>query len=177
MNEKPLLILDLDETLIHANVELVHEQFSYKLPFHYVYERPYLKEFLLAVNKLYALAIWSSATEDYIKDILNISMPREINLVFTWDRSHCTQRFDENYGSRIYIKNLRKVKSKGFPLERVLIVDDSPEKIRLNYGNAIIIKPFTGDPNDSELLKLSRYLELIATYSNYLQLEKRHWFK
>lgn len=175
MSQKPLLVLDLDETLIHANVDIVHDRFSYQLPFHYVYERPYLKEFLVKANQLYTLAVWSSASEDYIEDILKISMPQSIQLAFCWNREHCTQRFDESLGSLVYVKNLRKVKEKGFPLERVLIVDDSMEKVKLNYGNAIMIKPFEGNSNDSELKKLSRYLESIATYPNYLQLDKRNW--
>jgi RNA polymerase II subunit A small phosphatase-like protein len=175
MNTRPLLILDLDETLIHANVDLVHDKYSYKLPFHYVYNRPHLNDFLLQANKHYSLAVWSSATDDYVNDIIKNSFPEEIKLVFAWDRSHCTQRFDENFGSLIYVKNLRKVKQMGFPLERVLIIDDSPEKLKLNYGNVILIKPFEGNLNDSELPKLSRYLDSIADNSNYLQLDKRNW--
>ena len=110
-----------------------------------------------------------------MQDIIENSFPKEVQLVFTWDRSHCTQRFDENYGSLVYVKNLRKVKSIGFPLERVLIVDDSPEKLQLNYGNVIIIKPFEGNLKDTELSKLSSYLKSIADNKNYLQLEKRNW--
>ncbi len=35
------------------------------------------------------------------------------------------------------------------------MVDDTPAKLELNYGNLIRITAWLGDPNDSELLALS----------------------
>ena len=45
---------------------------------------------------------------------------------------------------RRYLKPLKKVKRMGWRLERMLIVDDTPEKCLRNYGNAIHPLPFEG---------------------------------
>jgi RNA polymerase II subunit A small phosphatase-like protein len=58
------------------------------------------------------------------------------------------------WGYYEYTKKLHKLKRKGYKLEQILIVDDTPAKPAFNYGNAIYIKPFTGSPTDSELLNL-----------------------
>lgn len=47
-----------------------------------------------------------------------------------------------------YAKRLKKVQRRGYNLRRVLIVDDTPEKVLHNYGNAIYATPFLGDPAD-----------------------------
>jgi carboxy-terminal domain RNA polymerase II polypeptide A small phosphatase len=75
----------------------------------------------------------------------------------------------------VYEKRLDKLKKKGFRLEQILIIDDSPEKARANYGNAIHIKEFTGDPNDCELRYLYDYLLTLKTVQNVRTIEKRGW--
>ncbi|HMV44177.1 MAG TPA: HAD family hydrolase [Leptospiraceae bacterium] len=172
---KPLLILDLDETLLHANVDLVHNNYSYQTQFHYVYNRPYLKEFLIDTNQSFQLSVWSSGEKDYVEELIEKSFPREIILSFVWDRSHCTHKFDRKLKEQVYIKNLNKITKEGFSLERTLIVDDSPEKFQLHRKNGISIQPFQGDSNDSELLKLKRYLQKIANSTNFQKLDKVNW--
>ena len=57
----------------------------------------------------------------------------------------------------------------------MLIIDDSPEKTRENYGNAIYIQPFEGNQKDEELQLLLKYLLSIKDVMNVRSFEKRGW--
>ena len=60
-------------------------------------------------------------------------------------------------------------------MKRTLIVDDTPEKVRQNYGNAIYIKPYVGAPDDRELASLADYLLTLKDAENVRGIEKRNW--
>jgi RNA polymerase II subunit A small phosphatase-like protein len=73
-------------------------------------------------------------------------------------------------------KPLVKIKRRyNIPLERILIIEDDPLKVKSNYGNAIYVKPFQGDVADDELKHLTHYLQEIAMESNFRRIEKRGW--
>jgi RNA polymerase II subunit A small phosphatase-like protein len=74
-----------------------------------------------------------------------------------------------------YCKDLRKVRNHGFPVERVLVVDDSPSTLGQNYGNHVPIKPFEGDMTDDELQRLWPHLAKWATQPNVREIDKYHW--
>ncbi len=57
-----------------------------------VYKRPYLREFLSAIKNDFLLAIWSSASDDYVDGIVEQIIPEDIELEFIWGRSRCTYR-------------------------------------------------------------------------------------
>lgn len=181
-----LLILDLDETLIHATEQDLGIPFVCQVGKYKVYERPYLRDFLEICNRFFELAIWSSATEDYVSEIVQNVLPTHIKFSFVWGRNRCTPiispHFDEygHYNMDInsyyeYAKKLHKLKRKGYRLEQILIVDDTPAKLAYNYGNAIYIKPFTGSPADCELQKLMQYLPTLKDEPNVRTIEKRGW--
>ncbi|MBX7226920.1 MAG: HAD family hydrolase [Chitinophagales bacterium] len=184
---KRLLILDLDETLIHATTLKNREDYDFCIFDYYVYKRPYLNTFLKEVNIFYHLAIWSSASDDYVHEIVQKIFPSEVNLQFVWGRSRCTPKriseideddryyFHDSFSHHFYTKQLKKIKRMGFQLEHVLIVDDSPEKVANAYGNAIYIKEFIGDSDDRELLALLKYLVKIHQETNFRKIEKRNW--
>jgi len=67
------------------------------------------------------------------------------------------------------------LKKSGYDLDRILIVDDIRETAVNNYGNLILIKPFTDNTDDTELLKLISYLQTIKDEPNYRRIEKRGW--
>ncbi len=60
-DEKTLLILDVDETLIHATDKELNQKVDFKIFDYYVYKRPFLDEFLEEVKTDFQMAIWSSA--------------------------------------------------------------------------------------------------------------------
>ncbi len=75
------------------------------------------------------------------------------------------------------MKTLAKPRRRGYSLEHVLVVDDSPEKHVRNYGNLIAVRPFTGELEDRELLLLLPYLETLRDVENVRRIEKCHWRK
>lgn len=182
-NDKILLIFDLDETLIHADKENCaftpdFEVFDYK-----VVRRPYLTEFLENCSKHFRIAIWSSASDEYVDKIIGLIKPDSLNLEFVWGRSRATYKptndLNEIGYSDLdhfhYIKRLRKIKPLGFKLEKTLIVDDTPHKSKENYGNAIYIKEFNGELEDIELQILEEYLHEIKDCDDVRKIEKRGW--
>lgn len=183
-----LLILDLDETLIHATKEPVLLNWDFEIEPYKVINRPFLKEFLNQIKKHYRIAVWSSASDDYVKKVVDHIFPKDYPLEFVWGRSKCTQQFDlqsiddlgysDYYNHLNYAKILKKVKKGKFAkIEDILIVDDTPKKSKYNYGNAIYPSEFTGDLKDNELVHLLNYLIQIKNEDNFRIIEKRHWKK
>ncbi|MBT31724.1 MAG: phosphoprotein phosphatase [Thalassobius sp.] len=175
-NEKILLVLDLDETLVHVSEKKLDVQEDFRYEKYFVYCRPALQKFLNLISEHFRLAIWSSAGEEYLNEIVSKITPENINFEFIWSRNKCTTRRDYITDSYVFEKRLKKLKKK-YNLKKVLIVDDSPEKTRDNYGNAIYITPFEGDIKDNVLATLADYLISIKDVDNVRSIEKRGWNK
>lgn len=170
-----LLILDLDETLIHSiETKLDVEPDFYFEPY-YVYKRPYLSHFLNEIKEHFKIAIWSSADDNYVSHIADQIKPESLNYEFVWGRSRCSPKRDSFMDRYIYEKRLYKIKSKKYNLEKTIIVDDTPEKVRVNYGNAVYIKEFKGESTDEELTYLLPYLISLKNVTNIRNIEKRGW--
>lgn len=174
-NPEKLLVLDLDETLIHSTLSRLSYEESFSFDRYFVYQRPLLEMFLNNIAMHYKVGIWSSAGDDYVQAISDQIKPPGINYEFVWGRSRCTLKRDMETDSFEYEKKLSKLKKKGFPLENILIVDDTHQKAKSNYGNAIYVKEFTGDPTDLELKYLLEYLMLLKGKTNFRTIEKRNW--
>ncbi|WP_212744940.1 NIF family HAD-type phosphatase [Hymenobacter jeollabukensis] len=181
-----LLILDLDETLVHArSTPLPDRPADFELFDYHIYLRPHLAAFLREVNRHFKLAVWSSASDDYVTEITRRIFPPDASLEFVWGRSRCTYCFNHaafeetgytDYHSHYdYVKVLKKLKRHGYRLERVLIVDDTPHKAKRNFGNAIYPTEYTGQLHDNELPQLLAYLLTLKDAANVRQLEKRGW--
>jgi len=170
-----LIVLDLDETLIHATEQQLDLSEDFRVDSYFIYKRPGLNTFLSELHKHYRLAIWSSAGDEYVNEVVKSIQPHDVQFEMVWARSKCTQRRDFDLDCYYWEKRLDKLKKKGFPLEKILIVDDSPEKSRNNYGNAIYILPFTGSAHDSELDLLLSYLLTLKQTANVRTFEKRNW--
>lgn len=176
MNEsRPLLILDLDETLIAAVEEEGPWPCDFRVGPYHVRKRPHLDNFLGGVKKHYDLAIWSSASSDYVAEITRRIASPGLEWAFVWSRERCTVKRNVETFETEYVKDLKKVKRAGYDLSRILIVDDTRHKVARNYGNAIYIAPFEGDPGDSELPLLQAYLEMVVDFDNFRIIEKRGW--
>ena len=186
VNGKILLILDLDETLIHATTQQLPAPADFEVFHYHVYKRPGVDCFLRQVAAHFRLAVWSSASDDYVREIVSRLFPADIPLEFAWGRSRCTpfrlpERDEQgfyslDYSSKVeYAKRLQKVRRRGFNLRQVLIVDDTPEKVLQHYGNAIYPKPFVGRPDDQELTGLAAYLLSLKDAENVRVIEKRYW--
>ncbi|WP_222434816.1 HAD family hydrolase [Blastopirellula retiformator] len=170
-----LLILDVDETLLFASEKRLAHPAHFRAGEYYVYLRPGLHEFLQACARRYRLAVWSSAGADYLAIVRAHGFPAGIELEFIWSGQRCVRRYDPEWRETYDVKDLRKVKRRGYDLARTLIVDDTPKKCERNYGNAIYVPEFRGDPADDALPRLSAYLETLADVSDVRRLEKRRW--
>ena len=183
--DRLLLILDLDETLIHASETELHRQPDFTLAGYHIYKRPHLAEFLDVCARWFELAVWSSASDAYVARIVEAIFPDPGILHFVWGRSRTTasralgadgDTFYSALEDRHYLKPLAKVSRRGtWSLERILIVDDTPEKCARNYGNAIYVRPFEGEEDDDELKQLAGYLPSLKDCSNVRRVEKRRW--
>ena len=185
-DNKILLILDVDETLIYATEKKLDRNSDFEIFGYNIYKRPFLDEFLNAIKDDFLIAIWSSASDEYVNEIIKQIIPNDVSLEFIWGRSHCTYKRNiqtDEYGyydSEIdnhyhYIKPLKKLKKKGYALNRILIVDDTPHKSKDNFGNAIYPNAFMGNYADKELLILSQYLKSFLNSNNVRSIEKRGW--
>jgi len=186
MTDKLLLILDLDETLIHATSTKLGDDFAFQIYHYYVYIRPGLEEFIAFCAQRFQLAVWSSASDDYVAEVVKRIIPKDVELAFVWGRTRCTPLLSppidefgyyntDNPSHYEYAKLLKKVRRLGFDTKRILIVDDTPEKVRNCYGNAIYPQPFLGNPNDNELMLLAQYLDKLKSEQNVRGIEKRDW--
>jgi RNA polymerase II subunit A small phosphatase-like protein len=172
---KAILVLDLDECLIHGSENELHRVADFRVgPFH-IYRRPGLGEFLSGVSLLFDLAIWSSGTSDYVEEIAARICPENTEWKFVWARDRCTIRTNWETQEMVYVKDLKKVKRLGYSLDRILFVDDTAAKLARNYGNAIYVTPFEGNGTDSELEKLHSYLNSIQNEKSFREIEKRGW--
>lgn len=170
-----LLVLDLDETLLYATKNKLIQQEDFVIGPYYVYVRPNLTYFLTKMAGDFKLAIWSSADDSYVQELVDKIKPAAVNFEFIWGRSRTTKKRMSVTDEYYYVKRLSKVKRKGFLLEKTLIIDDTAEKSMLNYSNAIQIVEFLGNTNDGELLLLASYLKKFKNVDNVRRIEKRYW--
>jgi len=186
--DKILLVLDLDETLVHATRNPLFENWDFEVFDYKIFIRPGLISFLETCTNHFELGIWSSASDDYVKEVVERIVPDHIPLHFVWGRSRCTRKInyelmeDQGYydpdNHLYFIKRLYKLKNRvNGGLERMLIVDDTPRKCMENYGNAIYPLEFDGNPEDKELNYLAEYLTTLANEKNVRTIEKRWWRK
>ena len=80
--DKILLILDLDETLIHATRDDIGLEPDFVAYDYKVYKRPYVTDFLNNLSKDFYLAIWSTASENYIDKIISEIVPNNVKFEF-----------------------------------------------------------------------------------------------
>lgn len=170
-----LLILDVDETLIHAAESAGPCPADFHVGPYSVYQRPGLTDFFQAIRSDFTFAVWSSSESRYLAGVLRKILPAGLEPAFVWDRTRCTQRVDHEQQTTYFAKNLKKVKSLGYDLSRVLIIDDTPEKVEQYYGNALYVTPWYGDPADTELSRLAIYLHAIRHHPDLRTIEKRSW--
>eukprot|EP01087_Luapelamoeba_hula_P012124 TRINITY_DN3369_c1_g1_i4.p1 TRINITY_DN3369_c1_g1~~TRINITY_DN3369_c1_g1_i4.p1 ORF type:complete len:359 (+),score=63.28 TRINITY_DN3369_c1_g1_i4:275-1351(+) len=176
-----LLILDLDGTLVHSEFAPRPSRDHHFSLFNdeiYVYKRPGLDHFLRMCVQWFDVAVWTASGCEYAASIVrNIFPAQGAELSFLFSSSRCTSKICPLTGERIIIKDLKKVKRKGYDLSKMLIVDDTPSTFKRNYGNAVYIQPYWGTKIDDALPLLLRYLEKIGSVDNVRKIEKRSWVR
>lgn len=173
--EKKLLILDLDETLVFATEEILERPQDFIVGEYFVYKRPFLKEFIEFCLENFEVAVWTSSTHNYATKIVEEIFPNSNELKFFWSRLRCAIRYDQELQVTYFEKMMSKVRKRKYDLEKVIVIDDSPEKWRNSYGNLVRVKPFFGETDDNELQTSILYLERLKMAENIRKIEKRLW--
>jgi Dullard-like phosphatase family protein len=155
---KNTLILDIDETLVHASVE--PQQCDIKIPVVfkgvtgnvYVKLRPNVVQFLDTVCDLFEVITFTASLPLYASPLMDVLDPRR-KMKGRLYREHCS-----NFGG-LLVKDLARL---GRPLERCVIIDNTPQAFALQPRNGIPIKSFVGDRDDDELMSLLPLLARLA---------------
>ena len=145
------LILDLDETLIHFNVNYnENDEGVLKL-------RPGVFTFLEKIKEFYEIILFTEASEAYTKlmmEAFNNNKNNKNYFDFKLYRQHAI------IIGKDFIKDLSRI---GRPLDKTIIIDNISQNFKLQKNHGILIKPFLGeDQNDQALLDLIPILTNIA---------------
>merc|ERR1712088_1022802 len=164
---RKVLVLDLDETLIHSHHDGVLRQtvkpgtppdFILKVTIDrhpvrfFVHKRPHVDFFLEMVSKWYELVVFTASMEIYGTAVADRLDNNTGILRRRYYRQHCTLDF----GS--YTKDLSAIND---DLSSVFILDNSPGAYRAYPDNAIPIKSWFNDPSDTALLNLLPVLDAL----------------
>lgn len=157
----PLLILDLDQTLMIAVPYELGRPADYRWKQFHIYRRPGVEAFLARCLARFDVGVWSSSTRPYVRGVVRGLAPEQhtARLAFVWGQDRCALCRDPATGAVLWRKELRRVCARGARRSDVLVVDDSPEKWPGCEANLAPIAPFLGDPADDELPRLADYLE------------------
>ncbi|CAD8149738.1 unnamed protein product [Paramecium pentaurelia] len=152
-----LLILDLDETLIHSctsrdspqvTITLQEDEDKFDLCFNV---RPFCKEFLKEMSNYYNIYLFTASSELYANAIVNHLDPKRQYINDILCRNNC---FETKNG--FFIKDLRIITNR--PLKDIVIVDNLPHSFGLQLENGIPILEYLYDSKDEELKYLQNYL-------------------
>lgn len=165
--KRKVLVLDLDETLIHSHHDGVLRQtvkpgtppdFVLKVTIDrhpvrfFVHKRPHVDFFLDVVSQWYELVVFTASMEIYGAAVADKLDNNRGILRRRYYRQHCTLDF----GS--YTKDLTAICT---DLSCVFILDNSPGAYRAYPDNAVPIKSWFSDPMDTALLNLLPVLDAL----------------
>jgi Dullard-like phosphatase family protein len=160
LRDRGCLVLDLDETLVHASFTPV-DQFDYTFPIvikgkeyqMYVRKRPFMEEFLAAVAQKFEVVVFTASMSEYASEVLDLIDPTGVLIHHRLFRQHCTNT------NGLFIKDLSLL---GRPLERVVIIDNSPTAFLWHPRNAIQCTSWFEDVFDTELRDIHPLLDQLA---------------
>ncbi len=170
-SDKPILVLDLDETLISS---LPSENYGDKQKdkakkfefenmddYYIVFERPGLQTFLDYIFENFIVTIWTAATKDYaafIADKMLVKGKPERRIDMMLFSYHCDVSKKCMKGSKMMKMLWEVFDLEGYNEKKVVILDDLPEVHKNNPSNHIKAKPFKftdkGSENDTFLRDL-----------------------
>ncbi|ORY01153.1 hypothetical protein K493DRAFT_209976 [Basidiobolus meristosporus CBS 931.73] len=168
-SKRKVLVLDLDETLIHSMMEESGKpDFQIDVPFdkqscvYYVYQRPSVFQFLYMMSQWYTLVIFTASVSEYADPIIDwlegqvmakYGLASEIFSKRLY-RESCT------YRNGVFMKDLSIINP---DLSKVILVDNSPFSYAINQRNAVPIKTWMNDdPYDECLSDLIPFLDALS---------------
>jgi len=155
------LVLDLDETLVHSQMEpradadfVFDVQLCGVTSTVYVKARPHLNSFLDFAAERFEVVIFTASHEAYAETLLDRIDPRRNRIDHRLFRDACATV------DGLYLKDLDVL---GRDLAKVAIVDNTPYVFGFQPDNAIPIESWYDDPDDTELEKLKGLLEQLRS--------------
>ena len=128
-----LVVLDIDETLIHATTRDDRGTPDFVIEGWKVLKRPHVDPFLEYCLENYDVGVWTSAGETYAELIMK-QLACLSSFRFIWSREKCTTKFDTETYEYHPTKKLKKLLGRGWSNERIIAIDDSPNKWESSYG-------------------------------------------
>ena len=175
---KRLMILDLDETLVHVDVNykfqshddylklVTDDEIENILP---LIIRPYTKEFLEFSSKYFDIVIFTASCKEYADVVLDYLDPKKIYFKYRLYRESCVVY------KNLYLKFLDIFNT---PIKDCIIVDNSMFSFSYDLSNGILVSSFYQDKEDQDLLSLIEFIEkkLIKTQDVRQELENTFEF-
>lgn len=156
LSNKPLLILDLDETLIHSDLECRFEEHHHYLessggliPLNF---RPNLFEFLDFCSKHFDLVIYTASCSDYADPILDY---------LEKDKKYFNNRFYREHCISYHNMFLKDLTIFGKELSKTLIVDNCLFSFSHYLNNGVLITSYYNETDDLDLLSLIEFFKTI----------------
>lgn len=153
------LFLDLDETLIyHVRLHAKPpDRFDFTTKDCYVIKRPGVDRLLqAAVDCAYEIVIFTAGSREYASPIIDELDPMRL-ITHRLYKDSCKQ---DSQG-----KSVKDLASTGRSLGRCVIFDDKIYRV-LQRENVVIVKPFTGDKQDSEIERLLLFFQIENSYED-----------
>eukprot|EP01138_Halocafeteria_seosinensis_P002991 gb/GECG01003055.1/.p1 GENE.gb/GECG01003055.1/~~gb/GECG01003055.1/.p1 ORF type:complete len:439 (+),score=47.74 gb/GECG01003055.1/:1-1317(+) len=154
-DNKPCLVLDLDETLVHSSFQRVKTAdfvVTAKVDENplsiYVIKRPFVHEFLKTLAQKYEIGIFTASQKEYAEKVVE-RLNADGTIQWTLYRESCTLY----RGQRV--KDLNRLPRQ---LSRTIIVDDRDTSFLFQPENGIECLPFYGNAEDVELKSLQGFL-------------------
>uniref|UniRef100_A0AC35TZQ2 FCP1 homology domain-containing protein n=1 Tax=Rhabditophanes sp. KR3021 TaxID=114890 RepID=A0AC35TZQ2_9BILA len=160
---KKCLVIDLDETLVHSSFQPI-ENADYVIPVEiegtihevYVLKRPFVDEFLDRVGEKYECVLFTASLAKYADPVSDLLDPKG-HLKSRLFRESCVM-YNGNY-----VKDLSKL---GRPIDQVMIMDNSPASYAFHPENAIAVRSWFDDKNDTVLADCLPLLDRLASAPN-----------
>lgn len=160
---KKILVLDLDETLIHADFDEEFSPDEYDTIIQFkakneeekkeknIEDSDSTKHFLEEVNKYFEVGIFTASVKEYADAVISFLDPENKLIKFRLYRTNCI-----NYNDAFTVKDLRIFKN--VDLKKIVLLDNSMYSFAAQINNGILINSFINDKEDNELFNALNYL-------------------
>ena len=149
------IVLDLDETLIHAEPRVQGKDYDHiveltrgKLG---VFIRPFLTEFLEHLSRRFELVLYTASGNVYADKMRMLIDPDERFFRSYLSRRDCVQF------KNAHIKCINNFSNR--ETKEILIIDNALYAFPFNHEQKLLIRPFFGEKDDCELLKVLRFIK------------------
>lgn len=177
---KKLAVFDLDETLVHReveNIEKCDKIIEITMPNKAIVKiginiRPLLEQSLKEISKNYHLVLFTASQQIYAEKVLEIIDPNKKYFIMSLYRDSC--KIGQIDKETIFIKDLDIFQN--VPLEKIIIIDNSVLSFCRQLYNGIPILPYYDNKQDTELKDLVYYLEFL-TKCDDIRIENKNIFR